>query len=161
MTEELKKCLSVLFRQKGKDLMNEREFVYAVSIDLHWFTPKDAQKLLDSAVKGGLLRMSQGMIALTFELSEDLLDIEYKPSQDLIKTVTKPEKKESFVELVDKITADSKLSKKEVVARINKVREKMPVYIEVAALLVARSLEIDIKDATAMVEKEVLSKRSE
>lgn len=161
MTEELRKCLSVLFRQKGKDLMNEREFVYAVSMDLHWFTPKDAQVLLDSAIKNGLLRMSQGMLAPTFEFAEEQLDIEYRPSQNLIKTATKTEKKDLFVEIVDKIVAKSGLSKKEIVSRINKAKEKMPIDIEVAALIVARSLEIDVEDDIAVVEKEIFSRKSE
>jgi len=158
VTDELMRCLTVIFRQKGKELLNEQEFVYAASMDLHWFPPKDAQKLLDLSIKEGLLKLSHGTLTPTFELSDKHLEIDYHPPVDLLKTEVKIEKANLFMEIVNKIVAAKKLPKKEVVARINKTRERMNLDIEVAGLVVARSLEVDISVEIPAVEKELLSR---
>jgi len=152
------RCLTVIFRQKGKELLNEQEFVYAASMDLHWFPPKDAQKLLDLSIKEGLLKLSHGTLTPTFELSDKHLEIDYHPPVDLLKTEVKVEKANLFMEIVNKIVAAKKLPKREVVARINKTRERMNLDIEVAGLVVARSLEVDISMEIPAVEKELLSR---
>ncbi|MEM4265258.1 MAG: DUF2240 family protein [Thermoplasmata archaeon] len=142
--KELRKCLAALFRQKGKDIMTEREFVYAASMDLHWFAPKEAQTLLEISLKCGLLRLSNGTLSPSFEISDDMIELDYKPSREIIIGEQKGDEHDPFMALVDKISTSSGLQKRQVIAGINKVREKMPVDIEVAALIFARNLGIDI-----------------
>lgn len=159
MSSELEKCLGILFRHKGKQLMSEKEFVYAASMDLHWYSPREAQKLLEIASKSGLLRLSEGMLAPSFQLSDEHMQIDYRPSKELLKTGSKSDKKNLFLELVKKISSNSNLSKKAAVSRINKTQERMGVDAEVAALVVARDLDIDIKDEISMVERELISRK--
>jgi hypothetical protein len=157
MTAELKKCLTIIFRRKGKELLGEQEFVYAASMDLHWFPPKDAQKLLEIALREGLLKMSQGTLSPTFELVDENLDFEYRPSDNMLKSHAKVEKKDAFSEITSKIMTSAKLPKKEVVAKINKTRERLEVDIEVAALVVARSYGVDISEEIPAAEQRILS----
>ncbi|MDH4122658.1 MAG: DUF2240 family protein [Thermoplasmata archaeon] len=158
MTEDLQRCIGLLFRRKGKELMSEREFVYTVSMDLHWFTPKEAQRLLDIAVRSGRLKLSQGMLSPTFKMHDYDLAVDYRPPESILKIQTKKEKKELFMELVGRIAEKAKLPKKEIVARANKTRDNIPVDIEVAALIVGRSLDVEIDEQIAEVEKEILSR---
>jgi hypothetical protein len=158
MTDELKKCLTVIFRHKGKEVLNEQEFVYAASMDMHWFPPKDAQRLLDVSVKEGLLKLSHGTLVPTFELSDRHLEIDYRPPEGLLKSEAKAEKADLFIDIVGKIVSATRLHKKEVVARINKTRERMNLDVEVAALVVARGLEVDVAAEITAVEKELLSR---
>jgi len=157
MTAELKKCLTIIFRRKGKELLGEHEFVYAASMDLHWFPPKEAQKLLEISLSEGLLKLTQGMLSPTFELADDNLDFEYRPSENMLKSRIKAEKKDMFSEMTGKIMASAKLPKKDVVAKINKTREKLEVDIEVAALVVARGYDIDISEEIPAAEQRFLS----
>lgn len=157
MTAELKKCLTIIFRHKGKDLLGEQEFVYAASMDMHWFPPKDAQKLLDIAMREGLLRLTQGMLSPTFELVDENLDFEYRPSENMLKAHIKAEKKDAFSEITSKIMTTAKLSKKDVVAKINKTRERLEVDTEIAALVVARSYGVDISEEIPAAEQRILS----
>jgi len=157
MTAELKKCLTMIFRRKGKETLGEHEFVYAASMDMHWFPPKEAQKLLDVAMREGLLKLSHGMLSPTFELVEENLELDYRPPGNMLESHTKPEKKDLFSEITGKIMSGARLPKKEVVAKINKVRERMDVDVEVAALVVARGHGIDIGDEITMVEQRLLS----
>jgi hypothetical protein len=158
MPAELKKCLTMIFRHKGKELLGEHEFVYAASMDMHWFPPKEAQKLLDIAIREGLLKLSQGMLSPTFELVDENLDIAYHPSADLLKSHTKPEKKDLFSEITGRIMSEAKLPKKEAVSKINKTRERMDIEVEVAALLVARSYGLDISEEIVACEQRILTK---
>jgi len=157
MTSELSKCLSILFRQKGKDVLSEREFVYAVSMDLHWFPPKDAQKLLEISLKKGLLTLNQGLLSPAFELSEDSIQLDYRPPKQLIAAADtgKTRGDNLFLELVRKISASSKLPKKEIVSSINRTQDKMGVDAEVAALVIARGLGIEIGEDIVRVEEEI------
>lgn len=155
---ELRKCIAALFRQKGKDVMSEREFVYAASMDLHWFAPKEAQTLLDISLKRGLLKLSEGSLCPSFEISDDMLELDYKPSKDIIAGEQRRDEKDMFIELVDKISRSSRLQRKEIIAKINKMREKMPVDIEVAALIVARNLGIDISGDIKNVRDELMTR---
>lgn len=155
---ELKKCIAALFRQKGKDVITEREFVYAASMDLHWFAPKHAQMLLDISLKSGLLRLSDGYLSPSFEISEDMLELDYKPSKDILAGEQKSAEKDLFIELVDKISANSGRQKKEIIARINMMKEKIPTDIEVAALIVGRNLGVDISSDIKSVREELLTR---
>ena len=158
MPAELKKCLTMIFRHKGKELLGEHEFVYAASMDMHWFPPKEAQKLLDIAMKEGLLKLSNGMLAPTFELVDDNLDLSYRPSENMMKSHVKPEKKDLFSEITGRIMSEAKLPKKEAVSKINKTRERMDIEIEVAALLVARSYGMDVSEEIVACEQRILLK---
>lgn len=162
MSSELSKCLSVLFRQKGKDVLSEREFVYAVSMDLHWFPPKDAQRLLELSLKSGLLRLNQGLLCPAFELSEESIQLDYRPPRELISPAdsSRGGGDNLFLELVRKISANSKTPKKEIVASINRTQEKLGVDAEVAALIIARGLGIEIGEDIRRVEEEIRSRKA-
>jgi hypothetical protein len=155
---ELRKCIAALFRLKGKDVMTEREFVYAASMDLHWLTPKEAQMLLEISLKCGLLRLSDGTLTPSFEISDDTVELDYKPPRDLILAEQHKDQKDFFIELVDRISASSGLQRKEIIAKINKMRERMPVDIEVAALIVGRDLGVDISEDIRNVREQLLAK---
>ena len=155
---ELRKCIAALFRQKGEDVMTEREFVYAASMDLHWFAPKEAQTLLDISLKRGLLKLSSGSLCASFEISDNMLELDYKPSKEIIIGEQKRDEKDLFIELVDKISTSSRLQRKEIIAKINKMREKMPVDIEVAALIVARNLGIAISEDIKNIKTELMTR---
>ena len=45
-TDELRDAIALLFKRKGRDELSEREFVLSASMDMHWFPPRDAQRLL-------------------------------------------------------------------------------------------------------------------
>jgi hypothetical protein len=157
MTEELKRCLTYIYRCKGKEMLGEHEFVYAASMDLHLLPPKEAQKLLEIVIHEGLLKLEQGMLVPTFELGSEV-PTGYTPPEDMIKSHTKQEKKELFSEIAGKIIASAKVTKKEAVSKINKSREVLGVDIEVAALVVARSYGVDISEEIPLVERHILEK---
>jgi hypothetical protein len=59
--DELKKCLSHIFIYGSKRL-SEKDFIFFISMELRWFSPKDAKRLLDIALENELLSLEDGKV---------------------------------------------------------------------------------------------------
>ncbi len=153
---ELETCLAVLFKRKGKNVMTETEFMLTVSFDYRWFTPKEAQMLLDVSVKKGLLVRTEEFLKPSFDIKDIEASLSFRPS----KAVLSAEKEEVsiFAQLVQLISDKGGLKKRDAVARINRTQERLGVDVEVAAVLVARDLGIDVAAYLEPVKKEILSR---
>jgi len=133
---DLQRSIALLFRRKGKEFLTEKEFVFSASMDLRWFSPKEAQRLLDVGITGGYLQKKNGNIVPTFDTSLIDVPLDYKPGRDIFEHV--PRKPQDFFsEIVDKIVKTKSVPKREVVSRVNKKQELLGIDVEPAALLVA------------------------
>ncbi|MCU0860029.1 MAG: DUF2240 family protein [Thermoplasmata archaeon] len=135
---EIERSIAVLFRRKGKDLLTEREFVFSASMDLRWFSPKDAQKLLDLGVSGGLIEKRNGSLVPKFDFSTVEVPIDYRPSKDIFQEARAASAaKDLFSEIVERIVKAKAVPKREVVSKVNRKQEMLGIDVEPAALLVA------------------------
>ena len=82
--EKLKQTITVLFRRKGKAKMSEKEFVFSASIDMRWFSPRSAQRLLDLALRLGLLTKRDGELTPNFGLDEMDVPMDFRPTEDIL-----------------------------------------------------------------------------
>jgi len=183
---ELQRTVAVVFNRKGKKLLSEREFINALFFELKWSDPtgvgrieaREAQRILEAAIKGGMLELKDGYVRPTFDHKSVDVPLNYRPTRDLLKEIgdsapttgpaapsTDPrgEKKDAqplpvFSVLIDDIAAKSGWNKREVVARINKVVERLSVDAEVAALLIGRDVGVDAGKYILEVKEEVLRK---
>ncbi len=153
---ELETCLAVLFKRKGKNVMTETEFMLTVSFDYRWFTPKEAQTLLDVSVKKGLLVRTEEFLKPSFDIKDIEASLSFRPS----KAVLSAEKEEVsiFAQLVQLISDKGGLKKRDAVARINRTQERLGVDVEVAAVLVAQDLGLDVTTYLEPVKKEILGR---
>ena len=97
---ELQKSIALLFRRKGKDSLTEREFVFSASMELRWFSPKEAQKLLDLGLTGGYLQRKNGGISPTFDYATMEVPLDYKPGQEIFENIRK-KNADLFSEIVE------------------------------------------------------------
>jgi hypothetical protein len=180
---ELQRTVAVVFNRKGKKMLSEREFINALFFELKWSDPtgagrieaREAQRILEAALKKGLLEMADGYVKPTFDHKTVEVPLNYKPTRDLLKelgdgtsasTVSEPSKTAKadaaplpvFSVLIDDIAAKSGWNKREVVARINKVVEKLSVDAEVAALLIGKDVGVDVHKYILDVKEEILNK---
>lgn len=132
------RTIALLFRRKGKESLTEREFVFSASMDLGWFPPKEAQRLLDLGLKQGLLAQEEGAIRPRFDVEALEVPLDFAPSESVF------EEQDLFPRLVDVIATASGRPRKEVVAHINAIQARMGVYGEVAALLAGVGLDVDL-----------------
>jgi hypothetical protein len=186
---ELQRTVAVVFNRKGKKMLSEREFINALFFELKWSDPtgagrieaREAQRILEAALRQGLLELMEGYVKPTFDHKTVEVPLNYRPTKDLLKelgetapapepTPSKEDKKAApavkapaqplpvFSVLVEDIAAKSGWNKREVVARINKVMEKLSVDAEVAALLIGRDVGVDVGKYMLEAKEEVLRK---
>ena len=141
---ELRKSIAVLYKSKGREELTEKEFVFSASMDLRWFSPKEAQKLMEAGLSGGLLERRNGSLVPTFDYSGITVPIDYKPPKAALEEGAK-KNTDLFTEIVERIVRAKSVPKREVVSRVNKEQEMLGIDIEPAALLVASSYGLQLE----------------
>ncbi|OGS56812.1 MAG: hypothetical protein A3K60_06930 [Euryarchaeota archaeon RBG_19FT_COMBO_56_21] len=155
---DLQRSITALFRRKGKESLTEQEFVSSASFDLRWFSPKEAQKLLDVSLTGGYLQRKNGHIMPTFDLRSVEVPLDFKPSKEVLEQASKS-KADLFSEIVEKIVKVRSVPKREVVSKVNKKQEMLGIDVEPAALLVASDYGLSLDSAFIQrAESEILSR---
>ena len=153
---EVEVALSQLFRKKGKGSLTEKEFVFAASLDLRWFTPKEAQKFLDISMESELLTLDGDKIKPTFDYKGIEIPKGYAPTTELLQSAVKP--KGVFLKIVDQISTTKEIPSKDVISLVNQTQDRMGVDVEVAALIVARKYGLDVSEYLDSVEEDIGNK---
>jgi len=141
--DELQYAIALLFKRKGRDELTEREFVLSASMDLRWFPPRDAQRLLQLGLETKLLESHGGNIRPAFPIDSVEVPRDFVPTAKTLEVAT-PVSEDVFLRLVDAIVARTKSDRRAVIATVNAVQEKMDVDVEVAALIAARRAGVDV-----------------
>ena len=92
----------------------------------------------------------------TFVFKDIEVPQSFKPCKDILRDI-EPEVS-VFSLILDEISKSTGQSKRDIVAKINKVQDRLGVDIEIAALAVAKDSGIDISKYVESVRKEVLSR---
>jgi hypothetical protein len=141
--DALRDAIALLFKRKGRDELSEREFVLSASMDLRWFPPRDAQRLLQIGLESKLLESHEGTIRPAFDVSTVDVPRDYVPTAEILATST-PVAEDLFVRIIDAIAAKTKMDRKAVIGLVNGIQERMDVEVEVAALIAARQSGVDV-----------------
>ncbi|MFP4169833.1 MAG: DUF2240 family protein [Methanomassiliicoccales archaeon] len=153
--DNLKRVVAMVFKRKGKGVLTEKEFVFSASIDFRWFTPKEAQRLLEKGIEGKLLVRTNGFVKPSFDYKEVDIPMDFKPEREMLDA---GEEVALFPRILNRISEATGSQKREVVARINKMQERLEVDIEVAALTIAREMDVEMGDLISPVEEEILER---
>ena len=141
--EELRDAIALLFKRKGCDELTEKEFVLSASMDLRWFPPRDAQRLLQIGLDTKLLESRDGTIRPAFDVAAVEVPRDYTPTASILASPT-PVDEDLFVRIVDGIAGKTGADRKAVIRRVNEIQERMDVEVEVAALIAARQSGVDV-----------------
>lgn len=153
--EELKRTLGFLFKRKGKEVLKEEEIRFSASIDLRWFTPIQANKLIEVGLESNLLIKTDNGLKANFHYEKIEIPFGFRPSTKILDF-----KKESvFLRILEKIVENSDLKKTDVVSQINKEQQNLMSNIEVAAIFVALKNNVDVSEFYDDVEKEILMEK--
>ena len=150
---DIEMTIALLYTKKGRSELTEKEFVFSASMDYRWFTPKGAQKLLEIGLESKLLELKDEMVLPTFDHNTIDIPASFKPSHDIIKEQVVS--KGLLFQIVDMISKEKGHSRQDIMAMINKKQEAMGIDIEVAALVIANDMDLDISDHIDKVEKEI------
>ena len=136
----LERVVAHVFRKKGK-VTSISEFVFALSLDLKWFSPDQAELVLANSEKNGLVRIVGDMVEPLFDINSVEIPIDFRPDQSILE--------ETFEErtVIDRVIEQLSgvKSKKEVIRMINEEQERLGIVeTDAVALLVARTCGIDV-----------------
>lgn len=154
--EELKKAIAYLFKRRGRETMTDTDFVMSASMDLRWFVPKEAQRLLQLGLEFKLLSMEGGVLRPSFDISGIDMPLGYTPPPSLLDL--KPSGPDLFAKILERILANTELDKRQVMSMVNMTQGEFDVDIEVATLIVARELSVEISDLLDEVEQKISSR---
>ena len=152
---ELETCLALLFKRKGKNVLTEKEFVFSASMDFRWLSPKEAQRLLELGIRRGLLESKEGFVKPTFQYKDMEIPVNFHPTKDVLKDEGEPS---TFSLILDDVARTTGQKKREIVAKVNKIQERLGVDVEVAALAVAKDSSVDVSRYVDRVKNEIIAR---
>ncbi len=135
----LRIAVAAPFAQNGTRRLRENEFVVALSLDRDWFSPDQAQRLIDIATRESLLDRDGDGLELAFEPSEVTVPDEFVPDTDLL------QERSAFERVLDALVAEG-VEKQVAVGSINTLQRELGVTIETAAVVYARREGIDVDE---------------
>ncbi len=136
----LKQVVTYVFRRKG-GVIPISEFVFALSLDLKWFSPDQAESVLKSAEKNELVKITEDLVEPLFDPGSVEVPIDFRPDQSILeeKTLT------IFDQVVERLSAVG--SKPEIIRMIHEEQDILRIVEpDAVALLIARKFGIDVAD---------------
>jgi len=156
MSDELKYALVLLFKRVKKPNPTRRDLVLTASMNLRWFSPERAEEMVSMAIEAGYLSTNGSILSLTFDPSTIQIPQGFTPTISILK------KKETsdnlLMRIIQAISEKTHEEKKRVMAKVNTMVIEMNIDVEVAALLLASEMGIDVKGFRDEVKSEVMKR---
>jgi len=127
----LKRAVAAPFLTRGTRRLTGSEVVVALSLDRDWFTPDQAQRLVDVAESEGLLARDGDALTVRFDPETVELPDGFVPEEDVLR------ERDAFERLLDALV-EAGADKREAVAGINELQSELGVTVEAAAVVYAR-----------------------
>ncbi len=157
----LEQVVAHVFRKKGK-VTSISEFVFALSLDLKWFSPDQAESVLANAEQRELVRITGEVVEPLFDIHSVEIPIDFRPDQSIMdreersidatagkgealleETEEASEERTVIDQVVEQLSGVK--SKQEVIRLINDAQERLGIVeTDAVALLVARTCGIDV-----------------
>ncbi len=142
--------VAFIFQRKGSSSLSVDDFIYGPAADLGWFSSKEMRKVLENAEKQGFVIVKDKNVVANFDYSAVNIPLGFKPTKDILERV---EERPLFQRLLEEITAISEKNKQEILALANKKQDSMNLEIEVALLLVAREMGLELHNKDIFMEE--------
>jgi hypothetical protein len=150
--DELVEALCYLYQRKGADVVSEKELILTVSMDLGWFSPDEAKQLLNICLELKLLKKTKHGLTPTFDYHKMTVPIDLKPNKNMLKLESQ---EPLLLSIVRNIESKTQKKRSTIMSEINKKQVNLNVEIEVAAIIIAKSNDIDVSGYLREAEAEI------
>jgi hypothetical protein len=153
----LQQTIASLFKRKGSESINQKALELLVSMELRWFDPTEAKKIIEYSKKTGLLTENSDGLKPNFDVSSIQIPIGFRPPKDLMNELEQ-DQDSIFMQIVNQICLSTGMDETEVIADINSKQAQMEGYVtlEVIAILYAKQHEVDVDKFTEQVKNKLL-----
>ncbi len=154
MDTEAKIILAFLFNRSGKTLLSEAELYLPLSMELGWFSTKEAQQFVRYVVKKQLVVRKEGMLTPNFSLDTVKIPVGFTPTKKTFNdTADEVKGKNCTEEIITWISEYTHQEKNRVADEIKKEEKEKNLLPEVAALSVARRHGVDVSEWYPFIEQ--------
>ncbi|MEF8789001.1 MAG: DUF2240 family protein [Haloarculaceae archaeon] len=134
----LRVVVAAPFRRNGRERLSENDFIVDLSMKRRWFTPEQAQRVVDVAFSEGLVeRGDTDSLVASFDPREVSIPEGFSPDESVV------QRRSTFERVLDSLT-DAGFEKQESVAGVNRLQADLEVTVEAAAVLYARRQGLDV-----------------
>lgn len=160
MVSEAETIIAFVFKKNGKKELPSSLFYLTLSMDLNWFTPNDAKKFMQHAIKQKLLIKEDDLLTPTFNIGEIEIPLGFVPSKKTIPEEELKEKTEEDVltKIIKKITKETNISSEELLKKVSTIEKEKNINPEVAALLIGKEKHIELSEFLDEVKEKIFEK---
>ena len=156
MDSEAKIIIAFLLKRSGKPALKESEIYLPLSMDLGWFSTKEAQEFVTYATTQHLLVKKDGVLQPTFPYEKITIPVGFTPTKKLFTEKKDLPKEENILDsLVSFIAEKTNCDQKEILAEIRLAEQEKQIFSEVAALFVARKHKLALDEWADIIEKKL------
>jgi len=154
MESEAKIIIAFLFNRSGKTALKDTELYLSLSMELGWFSTKEAQDFVKYSLKKELLIKKDEILHPNFPVEKINIPVGFTPTKKLFSEKTHEEKKENILEdIVAQLSTQTNRSQQEILKEITS--EEKDILPEVAVLYLARKYNVDMTDWYDAVEQKL------
>jgi hypothetical protein len=140
--------VAVPFKQHGEQTLSPGEFVVALAVDREWFSPDQAQRLIDIAEGKKLLVRDDRGIHAQFDHTSVSIPESFEPSESIFRD-------QSAFEQILQILETTSESKQSIVAAINERQQQLGITVETAAAVYACERDISTDKVRQLARQEL------
>jgi hypothetical protein len=153
--EDLRRAVAFIYRREGAKQMARRDITLAAAMDLHWFGPQDSERLVDAAIRGGVLIEKSGKLEITFDPASVEMPVDFRPGRAVLAGGSV---EDAVIRIAEQVSRLRGIERAEVLRRINARAKSGNVEAEAAALLVAAEEAADVGELAALAREAVLAR---
>lgn len=164
MNSEIKIIISFLFKRSGKEELTASDLYLPLSMDLKWFSPKEAKDFVNSALLQNFLIKKGDQIKPNFDCKKIAIPVDFYPSKQIFEEETDMvnEERQDVVKLIiGRIVEKTEQDEQGVFEEIKEVSNEKNISLEVAALLVSREYDIVVSIFLDQVEDKIFIENAE
>lgn len=145
-------CAAAFFRNKGKSVVTEKEFLMGISMDFRWMPYSDAKELLIALLAAGVVSRDGDLIRPAFSVSDADIPAAYRPPADIIRRAALSRKTDSmnFPQMIA-FAEEHGMKKKDFISASNALQKRLGISPEAAGLIVLRDSGADISEIAERV----------
>jgi hypothetical protein len=156
MESEAKIIIAFLFNRSGKTALKDTEVYLPLSMELGWFSTKEAQEFVKYSLTKELFIKKDGLLHPNFPVEKTSIPVGFTPTKKLFNEQTHDEKKERLLEdIVAQISTQTNRNHQEVLKETTSEEKEKKILPEVAVLFLARKYNVEMTDWYDAVEQKL------
>jgi hypothetical protein len=156
MEYEEKVIIAFLFKRSGKTALKDTELYLPLSMELKWFSTKEAQEFIKYSLKKELLIKKEGLFHPTFPVEKTSIPVGFTPTKKLFVEKIHEEKKENiFEDIVAHISTQTNRNYQNILKEITSEETEKKILPEVAVLYLARKYNVNMIDWYDAIEQKL------